>query len=144
MAARPAEKWADRAFLALAHSAMDLPPGMRSSRGQGMQGIAQLAHLVGGIRFPELEPLLDELMACIQVVPDPSKPQLVRALTDNGMEGDDIEEVATRHYLRSEVVDLHVGFFLPAQILNLIALGSTMTEVHATSESTSTSRRRSR
>ena len=43
--------------------------------------------------------------------------QGTRPIHDAGDDNDDIQEVATRHLLRSEVVDLHVGFLLPAAIL---------------------------
>ncbi len=135
MASRPAEKWADRAFLALAHSRADLPSG----RGRGMAWIEQVQRLAGHIHFPELEPLMDEIMACVQRI-EPGT-EYVRPLIDLGTEGDDIEEVSTRHFLRSEVIALHVGFSLPAVILNWIAAGSTMTFIPGpeSSETTPTS-----
>ena len=155
MPAKPAEKWADRCFLALAASQVDLPAGIRATTGSGrsMRDIASLARLVGNIRFPDLEPLLDELMLCVRFLPDAADGKyrtpedavpFTIPLIDEGSESDHIEEVATRHLIRSEVLDLHVGFFLPAAILNLIAAGSTMTETTATSSTTSTSRPRSR
>lgn len=153
MSARAAEAWADRAFLALAHSSIDLPAGIEHS---GMAGISQImtlladtqlpnadslmeelvssvriasiattARLVGHIRFPELAPLMEELMQCVQFVWDTGK-NLTRPLVDNGTEGDDLEEVATRQFLRSEVLDLHVNFLLAAVILNSIAAASEM------------------
>jgi hypothetical protein len=153
MSARQAEAWADRAFLALAHSSIDLPAGIEHS---GMAGISQImtlladtqlpnadalmeelvssvriasiattARLVGHIKFPELTPLMDELMSCVQFVWDTSK-NLTRPLVDNGTEGDDLEEVATRQFLRSEVLDLHVNFLLAAVVLNSIAAASEM------------------
>jgi|SRR5216684_4287565 len=138
MSSRQAEHWADRAFLCLAHSSVNLPAGMERT---GMAGIEQIAQLLGNIQFPELSPLMDELLTCVQVVPDPARP-FPRALVDSGTEGDDIEEAATRQFLRSEVMDLHVNFSLAAVILNLIAAASEMREL-PTFESTSTSRRRS-
>lgn len=135
MSAKQAEKWADRAFLAIARSGLDVPRNL-----EGMAGIYQLAQLVGHLRFPELEPLMDELMACVQYVGDRG---LVRALMDHGDENDDIEEVATRHLLRQEVIDLHVNFSLAARIFNLIAVASTMTDFEESSPSVETSRRRS-
>ncbi len=153
MSARQAEAWADRAFLALAHSSLDLPEGFENS---GMAGIAQImnlladtqlpnaeglvrelvdsvrlasvatsARLVAHVQFPELAPLMNELLGCVQVVADIAKP-FPRPLVDNGTEGDDVEEVATRQYLRSEVLDLHTNFLLAAVILNSIAAASEM------------------
>lgn len=154
MASRPAEKWAARAFLALAHSQVDLPPGigrdLAGARGS-MADIYRMSRLVGHLNFPELEPLLDELMGCVRFVVDESLATSTagaagtRPIHDAGDDNDDIQEVATRHMLRAEVVDLHVGFFLPAMILNLIAAGSTLTEISmSTSPSTRTSRPGSR
>lgn len=139
LAAKPAEKWANRVFLALARSGLDLPPNLDLTG--GMSGIYQLAQLVGHLRFPELDPLMDELMGCVQFVGDRG---FTRALIDAGSESDDIEEVATRHFLRQEVIDLHVNFSLAARIFNLIAVASTMTDFEAISESAPTSPRQSR
>ena len=146
MAARPAEKWAARAFLALAHSRADIPPGIAqryaSARGD-MRQIAAIAGLLGHMHFPEIEPLMDELLQCVAFVVNPGPPPVVRPLHDAGDANDDIEEVATRQHLRSEVIDIHVGFSLPAAILHLIAVGSTMTEISepTTSSNMRTSRR---
>src|SRR6185437_6783611 len=49
LAAKPAEKWANRVFLALARSGLDLPPNLDLTG--GMSGIYQLAQLVGHLRF---------------------------------------------------------------------------------------------
>jgi hypothetical protein len=153
LASRPAEKWAARAFLALTHSQVDLPArvgsDVRRARGS-MAEIATLARLVGHLNFPELDPLLDELMACVRFVVDEglasstAGAQGTRPIHDAGDDNDDVEEVATRWLLRQEVVDLHIGFFLAGMVLNLIALGSTMTDISTTSSSpsTRTSRRR--
>lgn len=146
MASRPAEKWAARAFLALAHSQINLPVniGLDLKRSKGsMASIHQIASLVGHLSFPELEPLMDELMRCVLFVVEESLATSTagvsgtRLIHDAGDDNDDIQEVATRHVLRSEVVDLHVGFFLPAVILNLIAAGSTMTDISTMSNSPS-------
>lgn len=128
MASRQAEQWADRAFLCLAHSSINLPAGIERS---GMAGIAQIARMLGGISFPELAPLMDELLSCVKVIPDPSRlgpdgEPFVRALHDAGDDLDDIEETSTRQFLRQEVMALHVNFSLAATILTLIAAASEM------------------
>lgn len=153
MPSRRAEKWASRAFLALAESRVDLPPGIgeRARRAKGnMQDVYNVRRLLANVSFPELEPLVDELMGCVSFLVNP-KPDVngrptVRPLHDAGDDNDDIQEIATRHFLRSEVIDLHVGFSgLPAAVLNLIAVGSTTREMTAptTSPTTRTSRQRS-
>jgi hypothetical protein len=137
MSARQAEEWADRAFLALAHSAIELPPEIE--RG-GMAGIAELARLVGNVKFPELAPLMQELLACAQYVPDPSQrgPNGQTFTRPVDRDDDAIEEVATRQQLRQEIMGLHVNFSLAAVVLNLIATASEM-RMTLPSESTSTS-----
>jgi hypothetical protein len=148
MATRPAEKWANRAFLALAHSRADIPPNIaaRLSNARGdMRQIAAIAGLLGHIHFPEIEPLMDEIMGCVYWLTATGVPPLYRPINDGADGNDDIEEIATRQFLRAEVIDIHVGFSLPAAILHLIAVGSTITEItEETSPSTRTSRRRSR
>ena len=148
MAAKSAEKWAARTFLALAHSRADIPPNIaqRYASGRGdMRQIAAIAGLLGHMHFPEIEPLLDELMGCVTFVVSPGSPPVTRALHDAGDMNDDIEEVSTRQYLRSEVIDLHVGFLVPAAILHLISVGSTLGEISESSTpTTQTSPRRSR
>lgn len=107
MAARPAEKWATRAFLALSRAGIDIPEDIAQ---QGIAGLAIVGFkMLGGMSFQDAEPLLDEMMACVQFLPNPATLQ-PRPLVDNGTEGDDIEEVQTRIRLRAEVFTLHTGF----------------------------------
>lgn len=104
MSASKAEKWAMRALLAVARSGVDLPEGMPEG---GMQSIAILGiQAVMKLDFYDAEPLLDEMMECIRIKPDPKNPAIIRNLID-----DDIEEIATRIKLREEVIRLHLGFF---------------------------------
>lgn len=131
MASRQAEQWGDRAFLAITHSGVDLPPGLQ--RG-GMSSIWQISKLIGGVQFPELMPLMDELLySCVKAI----EPQLsqadgkpfTRPLMDKGDASDDIEDVATRQYLRQEVLKLHVNFSMAADLLNLMAAASELTTI---------------
>lgn len=140
MPARQAEAWADRAFLALAASAFDIPKDI-DVRG-GMASIYQLALLVGHMRFPELRPLMDELMSCIKIVPEPRNPMSARALIDVGDVNDDIEDATTRIFLRNEVISLHINFSLAARIFNLIGAASTITELSLETPQTSPKRSR--
>ncbi len=110
MPASQAEKWAMRAFLGLAKSGVEIPENISEA---GMAGIATLGfRALSGITFDLLEPLLDEMFECVSVIPDPSRPQVVRALIE-----DDIEEVGTRLRLRKEVFALHVDFSQAAALL---------------------------
>ncbi|MFL9904276.1 hypothetical protein PQR71_40165 [Paraburkholderia fungorum] len=102
-----AEKWAMRAFLALAKSGVQIPDDISSA---GLAGIAALGlKALSGLSFEDAEPLMDEMFSCISIIPDPSRPNVVRALIE-----DDIEEVSTRLRLRKEVFGLHTNFFTSA------------------------------
>lgn len=107
MSAAQAEKWAFKALLLAAQSGADIPDAVRNA---GMAGIATLGiqTVLGGVNFAQVEPLLDEMFECVQIMPDIKKhPEIIRKLID-----DDIEEVATRIRLRAEVFNLHVNFSL--------------------------------
>lgn len=103
MPASQAEKWAARAFLAMARSGIDIPDDLA---GAGLAGIAAVGlKAIGGLGFAEAEPLMDEMFACIQIIPDPARPAVVRALVES-----DTEEISTRLRLRKDVFGLHVDF----------------------------------
>jgi hypothetical protein len=113
MPASQAEKWAARAFLALAHAGVELP---KEVAGMGMAALAVVGlNTFAGVSWTEAEPLMDEMMLCVQVKPDPAKhPELIRGLVE-----DDIEEVVTRALLKTEVLELHTGFSLAAYLSDL-------------------------
>lgn len=105
MSAEQSEKWALRALGAIANSGMEIPEdvmrlGMGALVAVGFKGLLTM-------QFDEAEPLLDEMMDCIVIVPDPKNPAVVRPVDD-----EDIEDVTTRLSLRSEVFELHTGFSL--------------------------------
>jgi hypothetical protein len=103
MSASQAERWAARALLAIARNGVDIPEGIASA---GLAGVAAVGlRALGGMAFDDAEPLLADMMACVQAIPDPARPSVVRFLIEA-----DIEEVATRLRLRMEVFELHLGF----------------------------------
>ncbi|MGC1062809.1 hypothetical protein WKH44_16025 [Pantoea agglomerans] len=107
MSAAQAEWWAIRAGMAMARSGVDLPDnfadmGIAAMAGTGLKMVSQIPPA-------EAKPLLDELMECVQCVPDAANQNIKRRLID-----DDIEEIATRLKLRAEVFKLHVDFFQAA------------------------------
>lgn len=125
MPAAHCEKWAMRALMAVANSGLDIPPdvmrmGMGALVAVGFKGLLTMA-------FAEAEPLLDEMMACVEFVPDPKNPSVVRPVDD-----EDIEEVKTRLLLRSEVFELHTDFS-PAAFLS--KLGTAANKTPDTSDS---------
>lgn len=137
MSAFKAEKWAQRAFLALARSGLDLPDDMTVLSAAGFRGLVAVglaAFTKGGIQFGDIEPLLDEMIGCVQAMPDRARADVRRPLVDS-----DIEEVSTLVRLRIEVFNLHAGFSEAAP-----SPGSTSAAAPAKpSSSTRTSRRSS-
>lgn len=106
MPARQAEKWAIRALLAAAKSGIELPDDVAAAGAMRTIGYIGI-RAITGLNFDEAEPLLDEMMGCVQIV----EKALVRTLTD-----DDIEEVRTLILLKKKVLELHVGFSMAAVI----------------------------
>ena len=122
MSAAQAEDWALRAFLALARSGADIPENVEEA---GFAGIATMGlKAFAGMTHADARPLMDEMFStCVEIIPDPSKPQVRRSLVD-----DDTEEVATRLWLRGEVFKLHVDFSKVAALLNSRKPATTETE----------------
>ena len=99
------EAWALQALLALMAGGVDIPEGYENL---GMAGIAQLGiKALTGLRWEVAEPLLAQMWECITIMPDKTKPNIIRPLLDQ-----DIEEIMTRVKLRAEVWKLHTGFSL--------------------------------
>lgn len=107
MPASQAEKWAFRALSALAKAGVEVPDDVAN---MGLPALASLGiQAVCGMSFVEAEPLMDEMFACIKIIPDMNKPEVTRALIE-----DDIQDVATRVRLRKEWLSVHTGFTFPA------------------------------
>jgi hypothetical protein len=101
-----ADKWGIRAMLALNRNGAQIPDEIMKL---GLVGVLVVGvHKLRGVLWEDLEPLLDEMMGCIKIVPTPDKPNVVRGLVAN-----DIEEISTLATLRKEVFSLHTGFTAP-------------------------------
>ena len=106
-----AERWALSMILAANRGAGQLPTTIA---GIGMEGIAIIGintFLRGNISKDELLPLLDELLECVTIVRDPKNPHVATPLME-----DEIAEVATRMWLRGEVLSLHLSFSVGAAL----------------------------
>lgn len=104
MSASRGEAWATRAILALMDGGIEVPSGFEQ---MGMAGMAEIGFkALAGLKYEIAEPLLAEMFSCVQIIPDPSRPQLIRNLIE-----EDIEEIMTRVLLRVEVFKLHADFF---------------------------------
>jgi hypothetical protein len=113
MPALQAERWAIRAITAIGKRGIEVPD---EALQLGMGGIAAVGlRAIVQIEFADAEPLLNEMMACVQIDMGNG---VVRPLTDS-----DIEEVATIIRLRGETIGLHVGFSL-ADALSRLRSGS--------------------
>lgn len=107
MAAEPAEEWAIRIFLAITRAGIDLPPELVNGGVAALREVlpaiigSALMNGVAGLQYDEIKPLLVQMMDCVMI----KEAAAIRPLTP-----DDIEEVATRLFLRGEVFKLHTGF----------------------------------
>lgn len=113
MPAAQAEKWALRAFLALKSSGERIPDNVAGLGMVGVMIIGLNVFLQANVDFDKLEPLMDEMFSCVRIIRDPRHPDVVTDLASD----DDIEDVATRAWLRSEVLRIHTGFS-PAEALS--------------------------
>jgi hypothetical protein len=107
MSARKAHAWATRALFALMKGGLEIPENIAEA---GFAGLASMGiEAIGKIPFETAEPLLAELLQCVQIAYDPSNPSLVRNCID-----DDFEEFATLFRLQKETIALHMDFFTRA------------------------------
>lgn len=104
MPATKAEKWALRCFFAIGASGVDIS---EMDKRLGIVGLVRhgLTALMK-VPYDVAEPLLDEMMTCVQLAPSPSNPNLLRALFEG-----DIEEIKTFFELRKAIFGLHTDFF---------------------------------
>lgn len=107
-----AENWGARMLMAANRGGGEIPLDLA---GIGMEGVAILGintFLRGNVDQAIVLPLLDELLQCVTFVRDPKHPEIATPITSD----DDIEEVATRVWLRGEVLSLHLGFSVGAAL----------------------------
>jgi hypothetical protein len=102
-----AERWFIRALLGLAQSGADISPEQMAGGAAAFAALGVQA--LGGIAWPTLEPLLDEMFECVQCQVAANIP--LQSITP-GINSQ-IEEVRTRFLLRVAVLELHIGFSLP-------------------------------
>jgi hypothetical protein len=104
MSSGNAETWGLRALSAMARSGVEIPADIANAGLVGLKLLGLRAFL--SMPFQDAVPLFAEMMTCVAFIPDPSRPMVFRSPPWD----DDIEEVATRLLLRSEVIELHTGF----------------------------------
>lgn len=130
-----AEKWFWRLVIAVKGTSVQVPEELAP---YGMVVIAIRginSFMAADVDFAKLEPLLDELLACVTIVRDPKVLDPVHSLPMGVpiISGDDIEDVKTVLWLRSEVVRIHTNFSLADSALKWVV---TMTNLSRDSETT--------
>ena len=81
----------------------------------GMLGIAIMGiRSLAVVPWEVARPLLEEMMTCVQIMPDSRNHAVKRTLIE-----DDIEEVKTRIKLRDAIMELHTGFSVAAHLSKL-------------------------
>jgi hypothetical protein len=124
-----AEKWAAKALLALMKSGVNIPEDYKAMGLAALAGMTMKAF--GCIEPGVLLPLMDEMLSCVQCIPDPRHPDAsTRALVE-----EDIEEVTTLLKLREKLLDLHLGFSLAAKLSTFSASAAAMIGSQTTSTS---------
>jgi len=113
-----AEKWGIRAASAIARTGFDIPTG---AGWDAMVAVGFQAFLRAD--WADVEPLLDEMMACVEFMPDAKRPDVTRRLVET-----DTEEIATIVKLRDEVFELHAGFSIAVALSTLAAARTETTD----------------
>lgn len=111
--ARKADHWAIRAMLAYNRGGGDM--SAEALLGRGMEAIFFVGiqtFLRGQIRAEEVTPILDELLECVQMIRDPAARDRATGMpvATPLVSDDDVEEIKTIWWLRSEVLRMTVGF----------------------------------
>lgn len=132
-----ADRWMQRVTFAFNKGAGELPMSLKGVGWEGLAIIGINTFLRGNVSSEEMMPLFDELLDCVKLIRDPKHPDVVTDLVSD----DDVQEVATRWWLRNEVVSVHVNFSPLDAISRLISSVLTREPPEPPSRSTRTSRR---
>ena len=135
------EDWYFRAAFIISKGGGQVPDDLKT---EGIAGL--LTFGLNSLMFAsvaEAKPLADELLRCVQVMPDPTKPDFVRPgpvhWRDTDAIGADVEEGITITMLRKEVLELHLGFSVADKWLEYRRLLAAAAETAPLSQITPTS-----
>ncbi|MDE7547888.1 hypothetical protein PY793_07795 [Acetobacter fabarum] len=104
MSAMEADQWGRHCLQAAIASGADIP-GLEVDA--GLAGLAAVGlGIFGGMAPERMDNLLDRLMRCVSVQPDPHNAAVRRPLDES-----DLEEIPTVGWLQKEAFALHVDFF---------------------------------
>ena len=115
-----ADEWAIDAMLAYNRGGGNLDPDMLIGRGmEAIFFVGVQTFLRGQLRGDEVKPILNQLLECVKIVRDPRAIDVStgRPAATALASPDDIEEIKTIWWLRSEVLRVHTGFS-PAAVLS--------------------------
>lgn len=121
MPAAKAEKWAWRLMLVLKGTSAQIPYELEALGIVAISIRGINAVMAAEIDFAKLEPLLDEMMTCVEIIRDPKAPEVGTQIVSP----DDIEEARTIGWLRSEVLRIHTNFSLTAALSHWASLMTT-------------------
>lgn len=114
MSARRVERWATQVFMLLMRSGVAVP---EEQVALGLAGLASIGiKMLSGVPTIEAQGLLDEMLECVEILPDEKNPNVRRGLID-----EDVEEPATYWRMRVEIFALHTGFFSYADLLTWVS-----------------------
>ena len=117
MPASQGEAWAARAISAMARGGVDIPPEFLTG---GWAVIAMVGmKAIFTASFEDAQPLLDEMMGCVQSV-QTAAPDGRRLIEE------DIEEIATRLWIRDEVFRVHSGFSITERLSNILTMANSL------------------
>lgn len=121
--AERAETWGLRALFAYNRGGGEVP--VADIMGRGMEGIFWLGintFVRGQMKAEEVQPILNELLECVKIVRDPNRNEVGTGKPiAHALMAEDIFEIQTRYWLRSEVLELHTGFSVLAFLSKLIS-----------------------
>lgn len=111
------DRWIQELMLAANRGAGEIPMDLK---GIGWEGIAIMGintFLRGAADGPRMIELGDQLLECVKIIRDPKHPDVATEIVAD----DDIEEIATRWWLRDQVVSVHVNFSPLAALSQLMS-----------------------
>jgi len=112
-----ADDWFQRLTFMFNKNGGQLPMDLRSIGWEGIAIIGINTYLRGNVDPNIMIPIGNELLECVKSIRDPKFPDVITAL----MPDVDIEEVATRWWLRDQVVSVHTNFSPLAALSTLVS-----------------------
>ena len=102
-----ADDWVQRLAYAFNRNGGQIPMDLRSIGWEGLAVLGINTFLRGEADPAVMIPLGNELLECVKIVRDPRFPDVATPLIPDS---EDVAEVATRWWLRDQVVSVHTGF----------------------------------